>query len=166
MNVSASPRSRERIREMAKWVREQLDMKDRLEFPIVEVIELLAADDEEEFDYEIVSPGEMIDTYGTTNTYSNIMKIRENVYEGAIQSNPRDRFTLCHEFGHWFLHQPESVSFARGSIPKYCDPEWQANTFAAELMVPYYLIDGMSVEEIVEKCGVSYSCASIQMKYI
>jgi len=25
MNVSASPRSRERIREMAKWVREQID---------------------------------------------------------------------------------------------------------------------------------------------
>ena len=52
MNVSASPRSREIIREMAKWVREQLHMKDRLEFPIVEVIELLAADEEEEFDFQ------------------------------------------------------------------------------------------------------------------
>lgn len=165
MQVSAIPRSRESIRKMTRWVREQLNMEDRLDFPIVEVIELLAADEEEVFDYEIVSAGEMTDTYGTTNTVSNIMKIRENVYEGAVKGNPRDRFTLCHEFGHWFLHQPECVSFARGSIPTYCDPEWQANTFAAELMIPYYLVEGMSTEEIVEKCGVSYTCAEIQKKY-
>lgn len=165
MKVSAVPRSRESIRKMARWVREQLNMEDRLDFPIVEVIEFLAVDEEEAFDYEIVSEVEMTDTYGTTNTMSNIMKIRENVYEGAVNGNPRDRFTLCHEFGHWFLHQPEYVSFARGSIPKYCDPEWQANTFAAELMIPYYLVKGMSMEEIVEKCGVSYTCAEIQKKY-
>lgn len=165
MQVSANPRSRESLRRMAKWVREQLKMEDRLDFPILEVIESLAADEEEEFDFEIVTEGEMTDTYGTTNTSSNIMKIRENVYDGAVNGNARDRFTLCHEFGHWFLHQPDNVSFARGKIPKYCDPEWQANTFAAELMIPYYLVEGMSIDEIVEKCGVSYSCAKIQMKY-
>jgi len=165
MNVSATPRSRQSIREMTKWIRKQLNMEEELNFPIVQVIELLATDDEEEFDYEIVSPNEMLDTYGTTNTYRNIMRIRENVYEGAVNGNPRDRFTLCHEFGHWFLHQPENISFARGTIPKYCDPEWQANTFAAELMIPYYLVKDMSLEDIVEKCGVSYSCADIQRKY-
>lgn len=165
MNVSATPRSRQSIREMTKWIRKQLNMEEELNFPIVQVIELLATDDEEEFDYEIVSPNEMLDTYGTTNTYRNIMRIRENVYEGAVNGNPRDRFTLCHEFGHWFLHQPDNISFARGTIPKYCDPEWQANTFAAELMIPYYLVKDMSLEDIVEKCGVSYSCADIQRKY-
>ena len=165
MQVLAVPRSRSTIRQMAIWVRKQLNMEDCLEFPILEVIELLAADEEEAFDYEIVSEGEMTDTYGTTNTMSNIMRIRENVYDGAAMGNARDRFTLCHEFGHWFLHQPENVSFARGDIPKYCDPEWQANTFAAELMIPYYLVKGMSTEAIVKKCGVSYTCAEIQRKY-
>lgn len=165
MQISAIPRSRENIRKITKWVRKQLNMEKTLNFPIVEIIELLASDEKEVFDYEIVDEREMTDTYGTTNTVSNIMRIRENVYEGAINGNPRDRFTLCHEFGHWLLHQPECVSFARGNIPKYCDPEWQANTFAAELMVPYYLVEGMSVEEIVEQCGVSYTCAEIQKKY-
>ncbi len=165
MQVSANPRSRKNLRQMAKWVREELNMEDRLDFPIVEVIETLAADEDEEFDFEIVSVGEMTDTYGTTNTSSNIMKIRENVYDGAVNGNARDRFTICHEFGHWLLHQPDSVSFARGDIPKYCDPEWQANTFAAELMIPYYRVKGMSTEEIVEKCIVSYTCAEIQKKY-
>ena len=165
MKVSASPRSRQLLRKIARNIRELLDMENELYFPIVQVIELLAADEEEEFDYEIVSDGEMTDTYGTTNTASNIMKIRQKVYEGAIKGNPRDRFTLCHEFGHWLLHQPESVSFARGEIPTYCDPEWQANTFAAELLIPYYLVQGMSIEDIVESCGVSYMCADIQKKY-
>lgn len=165
MKVSANPRSRQFIRKIARNIRELLNMENELYFPIVQVIELLAADEEEEFDYEIVSDGEMTDTYGTTNTASNIMKIRQKVYEGAIKGNPRDRFTLCHEFGHWLLHQPESVSFARGEIPTYCDPEWQANTFAAELLIPYYLVQGMSIEDIVESCGVSYMCADIQKKY-
>ena len=165
MKVSANPRSRQFIRKIARNIRELLNMENELYFPIVQVIELLAADEEEEFDYEIVSDGEMTDTYGTTNTASNIMKIRQKVYEGAIKGNPRDRFTLCHEFGHWLLHQPESVSFARGEIPTYCDPEWQANTFAAELLIPYYLVQGMSIEDIVESCGVSYTCADIQKKY-
>lgn len=165
MRVSANPRSRDFLRYIAKNIREQLKLENEPKFPIVQVIELLAADEEEEFDYEIVSEGEMIDTYGTTNTVKNIMRIRQNVYEGAIQGNPRDRFTLCHEFGHWLLHQPESVNFARGDIPTYCDPEWQANTFAAELMIPYYLVKDMNVEEIVDACGVSYACAEIQKKY-
>ena len=78
----------------------------------------------------------------------------------------KHRFTLCHEFGHWLLHQPENVSFARGDIPKYRDPEWQANVFAAELMVPYDLTKGLTINQIVEECGVSYSCAEIQKKYM
>ena len=163
MEVSASPCSRGSLRQIAKNIREQLHLKHKLYFPIVEVIVILAANGE--LDYEIVSEGEMTDTYGTTNTVKNIMKIRQNVYEGAIKGNPRDRFTLCHEFGHWLLHQPQNVSFARGNIPTYCDPEWQANTFAGELLVPYYLVQNMKIEEIVEYCGVSYTCADIQRKY-
>ena len=165
MRVSANPRSRDFIRQIARNIRKELNLENELYFPIVHVIELLAFDDEEEFEYEIVRDREMTDTYGTTNTANNIMRIRENVYEGAVNGNPRDRFTLCHEFGHWLLHQPESVCFARGNIPAYCDPEWQANVFAAELMIPHYLVQDMSMDEVIKQCGVSHSCADIQRKY-
>lgn len=164
MQVSAQPLSREQIRVIAKGVRKQLNLINELKFPIVEVIELLASSGEG-FNYEVVSEDEMNDTYGTTNTVENVIKIRENVYEGAILGNPRDRFTLCHELGHFLLHQPNSVSFARGEIPKYCDPEWQANVFAAELLAPYYLVKDMDAEEIASRCGISYTSASIQKKY-
>ena len=113
-------------------------------------------------DFEIVDPREMQDTYGTTNTEKNVMRIRSDVYEGAVKGRPRDRFTLCHELGHYILHQPEFMSYARGDIPRYRQPEWQANTFAGELMAPYDIVKDMSIEEIMEKCGMSRQAATIQ----
>lgn len=165
MNVSATPRSRKEIRRIANLIRKEFEVENEFCFPIVEIIEYLGADENFPFDYEIVDSGEMTDTYGVTNTTVNLMRIRENVYEGAIRGNPRDRFTLCHEFGHLVLHQPESVGFARGKVPAYCDPEWQANTFAAELMAPVDLIKDMDTDEICKLCRVSYSCAEIQKKF-
>lgn len=131
-------------------------------FPIVEFIELVMGDPNNDFDYEIVSADEMEGMYGNMNTGANVMRIREDVYEGAIKGVPRDRFTLCHELGHYLLHQPERVSHARGDVPTYQNPEWQANTFAAELMAPYYLIKDMTIEDIMEKCGMSRQAATIQ----
>lgn len=106
----------------------------------------------------------MPQAYGVTNPGTETMKIREDVYVGAIKGNPRDRFTLCHELGHYLIHLPERVTFARGVVPAYMDPEWQANAFAGELMAPYDLVKNMSVEEISEKCGMSMTAASIQYR--
>ena len=90
------------------------------------------------------------------------MTIREDVYDRAVDGNARDRFTLCHELGHFLLHTPERVSFARGEVPTYMDPEWQANVFAGELMAPYELVKNMSACEIAEKCGMSLAAAQVQ----
>lgn len=164
MNIRATGLSRENIRKLTMNLRKMCGMQDTLYFPIVQFIEWILADPDNDFDYEIVPEREMEDTYGTTNTASNIMRIREDVYEGAVRGVPRDRFTLCHELGHFLLHQPKYVSYARGNVPAYCQPEWQANTFAAELMAPYHLVQNMSAEEISSKCGMSKKAASIQYK--
>ena len=162
MNIRAMALSRKDIREITTGLRKMCGLHDRLYFPIVEFIEWILGDPDNDFDYEIVPVTEMEDTYGTTNTSNNIMRIREDVYNGAVDGIPRDRFTLCHELGHYLLHQPEYVSYARGDIPTYCQPEWQANTFAAELMAPYYLVKNMSISEISSKCGMSKKAAQIQ----
>lgn len=164
MNIRATALSRKSIRELTTELRKICGMQEQAYFPIVEFIEWVLGDPNNDFDYEIVPVSEMKDTYGTTNTASNIMRIREDVYEGAVRGIPRDRFTLCHELGHFLLHQPKYVSFARGDIPTYCQPEWQANTFAAELMAPYNLVKDMSVDEIAQKCGMSKAAANIQYK--
>ena len=76
MRVSAKPLSRINIRRYAQYVRHQLDLDNELFFPIVQVIESLANDEEEDFEIEIVADDEMTETYGTTNTIKNIMVIR------------------------------------------------------------------------------------------
>ena len=165
MNICATALSRAKIRELTMIVREACGLRDELYFPIVEFIEWILGDPEnKDFDFEIVPKSEMEDTYGTTNTARNVMRIRQDVYEGAVAGNPRDRFTLCHELGHYLLHQPRYISYARGSVPTYCQPEWQANTFAAELMAPYHLVKNMSAEEIACNCGMSRTAANIQYR--
>lgn len=159
-SIAVIPMSRKSIRMYVHEFRKACGMEKEIFFPIVEFIEwvlpMLG------FDFEIVSVCEMEKAYGITYTGAKIMKIREDVYEGAINGNPRDRFTLCHELGHFLLHTPERVSFARGTIPVYMTPEWQANVFAGELMAPYDLVRNMSKAEIADKCGMSYEAASIQ----
>ncbi len=160
--VSVQPLSLKAIREIVKRFRDMFGLQDVLYFPVVPFIEWCLP--ELGMDYEIVPISEMRNAYGVTHTGKNVMKIREDTYVGAISGNPRDRFTLCHELGHFLLHTPERVSFARGEIPAYMNPEWQANAFAAELMAPYELIRGMSVNEIMKDCGMSFTAASIQYK--
>ena len=160
--VSVQPLSLKAIRKIARSFRTMFGLEDNLYFPIVQFIEWCLP--ELGMDYEIVPVCEMKNAYGVTHTGKNVMRIREDTYIGAISGNPRDRFTLCHELGHFLLHTPERVSFARGEEPAYMDSEWQANTFAAELMAPYELIRGMSVEEIMRECGMSFTAASIQYK--
>lgn len=163
MNIAATGMSRKQIRRLAKYVREVCGCDNEPFFPITQFIEFVLGNPENpDFNYEIVEPWEMEDMYGNTNTGTNVMKIRSDVYERAIKGVPRDRFTLCHELGHYLLHRPEFMSYARGDVPRYKNPEWQANTFAGELMAPYDLAKNMTVEEIMEKCEMSRQAATIQ----
>lgn len=158
--VAVEPMSRKNIRELVKRFREVFGLEKTLYFPIVQFIEWILP--ELGLNYEYVSVFEMGDAYGVTHTRKGIMKIREDVYEGAIKGSPRDRFTMCHELGHFLMHSPDRVSFARGDVPAYMDPEWQANAFAGELMAPFDLVKNMDVYEIAKECGMSYKAAEIQ----
>ena len=164
MTMMAAPLSRRQIRELTFKLRKICGLEDKVEFPIMQFLEWILADPERGADLEILPDSQMDNIYGLTNTFSNVIMVRESVYQGAAHGLPRDRFTLCHEVGHYFLHRPEIMSFARGEVPTYRDPEWQANTFAGELMAPYELTKDMSIEEMALKCGMSRSAAAIQYK--
>lgn len=168
MNVVAEPLSRKTIQKITWELRKMAGCDKILYFPIVHFIEWILANPNNDMamEFELVDPNKMKDTYGTTNTGKNTMLIRSDVYERAVRGNPRDRFTLCHELGHYLLHQPDLISYARGDVPVYCNPEWQANTFAAELMAPKNMIGGMSIEEIMRQCGMSRQAATIQYNLI
>ena len=47
----------------------------------------------------------------------------------------------------------------------YEDSEWQANVFACELLIPHYrLHDGMTVDDVVERFGVTPAAAKSALK--
>lgn len=58
----------------------------------------------------------------------------------------RYRFTLAHEIGHWVLHRPQAIATHQASLilcRSMSRPdrlEWQANQFAAYLLMPAALI--------------------------
>lgn len=158
--IAVEPLSRNNIRNITWKLREQFGLQKIMYFPVLPFIEWVLP--EFGMDYDVVSPGELGDAYGLTHTRKGIMKIREDVYLGAAEGHARDRFTLCHELGHFLLHTPDRVSFARGNVPAYMEPEWQANVFAGELMAPYQLVKNMNPYEISKRCGMSLTAAEIQ----
>lgn len=119
-------------------------------------------------DIEIVPQSVLGDKHGETFPVQQKIQIREDVYERACDGHGRDRLTIAHEIGHLVLHGPKKISLARlasgASIPTYCDPEWQANAFAGELLAPFQFIHGLSVDEVKLKYGVSAQAAQVQLR--
>ena len=81
----------------------------------------------------------------------------------------RDRFTVAHEFGHYFLHARQGktpiIAFRRGSGRV----EWEANWFAAALLMPSKefaaaLKKTQDISKIANSFGVSTDAAEIRRK--
>ena len=103
-------------------------------------------------------------------------------YNALRDGNFRARFTAAHEAGHVEMHAdqvPVALSTGkfqgyarRADIPAYCDPEWQANYFAAcvlmcrpamESIVAQY---GQSAEIVSELLQVSHPAAARRLMYL
>lgn len=164
MDCKAIPLSRNKIREFARLLRKAFDIPVSAKFPTVEFLEFGLKSFG--FDYDICEKSELDNCYAKTIPEEKVVKIREDVYIGAIKGIPRDVFTILHEVGHVIFHNNRTIEFARNEekIPIYMSPEWQANTFAAELLVPADCITGMTEKEIVNVYGCSYEVAYIQMR--
>lgn len=92
--------------------------------------------------------------------YDNFIYIKESILEDYENNEYRANFTLAHEFFHFLQHKVLNFTFEEVDECKaYFDPEWQANEFAAQLLIPNEYID-MEVNEIVDKFHVSEICAT------
>ena len=163
----AQPISRQEIREITNRIRALLGLSNDYYFPIVPFIEQIMPQIFNEFCYEVVNVSEMKGLYAEALPQLNLMRIREDVYNNALNDIGRDRFTLAHEVGHFILHGEGRVTLARINerdvIPAYRKPEWQANTFAGELLIPYHLIAEISASTVADYCKVSVQAAEIQI---
>lgn len=168
-------RSRAQLREIAWDVRAVLEKTAKAispesdAFPIVRLLENLAANDIVELEYH--SEADMGDALGRTYPDQNLILIREDVYletgDPDMDKRGRARFTFAHEFGHFLIHRGVSFarSFARGTVQHQEDEdsEWQANCFAGELLVPYTKIhECPSPDEASKRFQVSSKAAQFQ----
>ena len=157
--------SRVKIENLANDIRTKFNCSGYY-FDIIKFVEIVIPSIDGTFNYDYVEADELPkNTYAYYDSANNLMKIHSSVYERACANIGRDRFTIAHEVGHYFLHR-EGCLFARTefAVPKYRDPEWQANTFASALLIPKTLTRCLSVEEIANKCKVSNQAAKIAYK--
>lgn len=87
-------------------------------------------------------------------------------------SRSRDRFTIAHELGHYFLHYSEgddARSFYRYGRSRQ---EAEANAFAAALLMPAEFFTtawaelGGDLRTIAERFGVSFSAANVRAQVL
>jgi Zn-dependent peptidase ImmA (M78 family) len=171
--VRVPPRSTAQIRQMADKVRKVLGVvkgqsEDKLD--IIEVIDILLPQCLPQIEINLLPDEEMGEDHGRTYPDKFLIELRENTYIGAMNGSGRDVFTVAHEIGHLFLHQ-NAASFARSkptaTIKPYENSEWQADQFAAEILMPYELCINCSCSSDIQyRFGVSRSAAENRFNLI
>jgi Zn-dependent peptidase ImmA (M78 family) len=160
MTLIAEPLQRIRLRAIATKLRELSGSNDKLYFPIVQFIEHIMPCFFLGFHLEVM-PIDYFppNIHAETEIKEKVIRIREDVYHGAIRGFGRDRMTLAHEVGHYILLVAKGLklyrSFKETDIEAFRDPEWQAKALAGELLCPFHLIKGMAAPQIALACGVS-----------
>lgn len=98
----------------------------------------------------------------------NMIYIKRSTNDLATSGDGHSRFTIAHEIGHWMMHR--NIRLSRSSISSvkhspFEDSEWQADTFAAELLIYKPFVDGSDdALDLKRKFGVSTACAGVYLK--
>lgn len=166
----ASPLSRKEIRELAKLVRKIDGTENVLYFDIVRFLEIKLPRLFPNFSLIVEGEDVLGECHGLTYPDRNEIHIRDDVYERATEGSGRDRLTMAHELFHLLQHEKYNISYARmscdGKIETFRDPEWQADAFGGELLIPAHLVKGMDAAIIANRCKVSHSAAKYQLSKI
>lgn len=169
MEYIAEPLSRNNLRTFALRLRETFDLHQELYFPVMSFLEHVMPSICEGFHYEIVPGHDLPEKrHAEIDVAKRVIRIREDVYEGAVDGKGQHRMTIMHEIAHYLLLVLCGVKFSRafGEVPAeaYRDPEWQAKALAGEIMCPAHQIRHLSATQIVRECGVSRSAAEFNLK--
>ncbi len=166
----AQPQSRASIRKFTEEIRFKCGCDRKFYFPVVEFLETMPTIYKSVgFEYEIVEDDVLpVPIQGDMDLQNNYMRVKESVYEGAVNNKGRDRFSIAHEIGHFLLANDAGIKLQRNMLNRIVstceDPEWQAEAFAGELLVPMRLVADLTAEQIVERCKVSLSAAKTQLR--
>lgn len=167
--IFVPPLSTPVIRSYAEKIRSIFVSDSKVEFPIIDVIELAMIKIDPDFVFDVQDSEAMGLDEGRVPIGNNELVLRLDVYERACSGSPRDIFTAAHEFAHYLMHRKISFARAREDNDKiYCDSEWQADTFAATLLMSQrHAARFANSEEMASACGVSKNAAEVTwQKYV
>ncbi len=151
------------LREWADKVRFAFVTGDQIEFPIMDVIESHLGKIFNGYCLDVQDRDTLGNEEGKVIAGTNCIILRTDVYEGAWRGNGRDRFTACHEFGHYLMHRRVTFARMRSDDDKiYCDAEWQADTFAGTLLMsPLHLHHFADAADAASKCKMTGRAAEV-----
>ena len=95
-----------------------------------------------------------------------IIYLPEKSVSAIDRGDPRVRFTVHHEVGHFVLGHSKSYARANVVPAAYIDSEWQADRFAAEFLMPSEVIIGEKLGTaalIRQRFNVSMEAASYRL---
>lgn len=176
--TKVAPMSKTMIRNYAMKIRSLLGYgkKDYVDAPkLFDSLSIVFDNVGFSFDYKVLPDNDKIfekEEEACTDIFSGIIYIKESVMEQACsQKYKRGVFTLIHELAHYLLHYIQNdTRLARVAddvyVPIYCDPEWQADTFTSEFLMPYEECVNMNEEEIRQTYHVSKKAAEVRYNKI
>lgn len=161
--IVVPPLSTKVIRSFSEKVRDAFVEAEQVEFPIMDVLEFRMS---LLFDGFYLDPRDadfMGEDEGRVIAGTNCIALREDVYERAWSGNGRDRFTACHELGHFLMHRTVTMARTRQDSDKiFCDAEWQADSFAGTLLMsPRHLPLFNDAENAAAMCRMTGQAAKV-----
>lgn len=194
VDFRVTPRTRNEIIKQAQLLRRGLGLQSSKPIDIVRVYDfalpLLFGG---ELDFYIAPDHEMEPgTVGISSIFPPSIKISNSKFEDAANGGGGGKWVLAHELGHvWLLHgieylqtnkavlperTLEPISPMRGSlrpatdfkdrIPSEESAEWQADEFAAELLMPRSKCRKLAPNKIVEQYNVSIDLAEKRVGFL
>lgn len=166
---SKLPLSRVQIREIANFTRKILKI-ETIKFPVLKTLEKLIDRFPNNLYYSV-----LLDDEFETNVMAELVqegndvyciKIRETVFEKALNGDRASLGFICHEMCHFILIHifdagPEMCvnnsgliyarSFRDRELPRYKSMEWQAMALCGEIMIPYEKCKEYSFKQIVSR---------------
>ena len=111
--------------------------------------------------FEVVADKELDGAEGRTDWAQPRICLSAGTYSRLGQSDPRARMTVAHELGHLLMHTRQPVfHYKTRTKDRTLDPEWQADYFAAALLMPRNAFRKMrSVAQARAAFGVSRQAA-------
>lgn len=172
------------IRNIANFTRKMLKI-NTIKFPVLKALEKLIDKFPNNLYYQIFSDDEfernvMAELVPEDEDFYCI-RIRETVYEKAVNGDRASLGYICHEMCHFILIHifnagprmyidENEIHYARrfgdNALPRCKSVEWQAKALCGEIMIPYEKCKNYSLKQIVNITKSSNEQASYFLKWV